>query len=85
MSLANDKDIIIPNTTGIIKSLALDANNEETLKEYLQGISYTHSIVDGRIKGIPLEELVPKERIASGEAASTKENETGVYEPWFRD
>ena len=81
MSLANNKHIIIPNTTGIITQAVKEANNyvrrtrgeayishavsQENTAPYIRDMRKIHSILQYRASGIPLEQVVNPERISS--------------------
>ncbi len=81
MNLANDSDLIIPGTTGILSAASEQANlygsriNENassnnksrTLAEYLGALLKVHGILQGRVEGKPLATLVPSSRISNNE------------------
>lgn len=93
MSLANENDIIIPGTTGLITALGREANSQRTnnLAQYISELPNVYSVIVGRAAGIPLEELVNPSRISSSkdriEESNVKKSETQerVYEDWFRE
>lgn len=89
-----ESGIIIANTTGIITSLAEDANKdkgrasneEDRIKQTASSIrrtQKTYPIAIGRANCIPLEELVSPDRIASDDSRKNIEperREGGFYE-----
>lgn len=94
MSLANDNDIIIPDTTGTVTALSKEANqhnSKEKLTKYITEITKVYSIVSGRIQGKPLNQLVNPARISSEKSRIEEKNETieqemgRAYESWFRE
>ena len=90
MSLANEEDIIIPGTTGLITAIGREANNEESLVDYIRKIPAINRIISGRQKGIPLEQLVNPQRISSNRTRTqikktNMEKQERTYEDWFND
>lgn len=93
MSLANENDMIIPGTTGLITALGREANAQKTnnLAQYISEVPNVYSVIVGRAAGIPLENLVSPSRISSSkdriDEAKVKKPETHgrVYEDWFRE
>ena len=89
MSLANEEDIIIPGTTGLITAIGREANNEESLVDYIRKIPAINRIISGRQKGIPLEQLVNPQRISSNSTRTqikpNMEKQERKYEDWFND
>lgn len=98
MSLAQEDDLIIPGTTGIITALGKEANQygkstnkryqEIDLAQYISQADIVYNIVNGRAKGIPLENLVNPARISNDvnrinnieeEKRSTATSEGGFY------
>ena len=77
MSLAREEDLIIPGTIGVITALGKEANQfgkskninkkyqEIDLAQYISEIDIVYNIVNGRAKGIPLENLVNPTRISN--------------------
>lgn len=77
MSLAQEEDLIIPGTTGAITTLGKEANQygkskntnkkyqEVDLAQYISQADIVYNIVSGRVKGIPLENLVNPARISN--------------------
>lgn len=111
MSLVNPNDIIIPNTVGIITSAVREANRHldqhrehseyedsknRNMASYIREIPQIQFILQNRVNGIPLEQLVDASRISNDKTrAETKENNTKqemveqsrterAYEDWFR-
>lgn len=95
MSLANDNDIIIPGTTGLITALGREANEhnkQEEIATYIREVPKAYGIVNGRANGISLRDLVSEERLSDGNARientapMNKEGNTAqrVYEDWMR-
>ena len=74
MSLANEKDLIIRNTITPIRALADEANSGQGLEDYMRNSGKVMSIVEGRIEGKPLEELVTPSRISDGQEKKEKDN-----------
>ena len=61
MSLINDNDIIIPNTTGLITATARETNklnSDNQLAELIRNSDKVYNIVNGRANGIKLQDLV---------------------------
>ncbi len=91
MSLANENDMIIPNTTGLISALSKEANNQGkgNLAQYISSIPLVYSIVIGRSAGIPLQELVNPARISNSTdrivESKREKKEDSVYEDWFKE
>lgn len=78
MSLANENDLIIPGTTGVITALKNEANlfnknsvnkekDSELLANQIRSIGTVYQIANGRVQGKPLEELVDPSRISSNQ------------------
>lgn len=115
MSLVNPNDLIIPNTVGVITAAIKEANRHldryrehssqedakaKDMAEYIREMQQIHPILQGRVDGVPLEQLVDKTRIASDstrgitkeEALQNRElqaqsegiNKERAYEDWFR-
>ncbi len=91
MSLANEEDIIIPGTTGLMTGAAKEANSAD-LVDYIRNIPIIDRILRGRIQGIPLEQLVNPSRIPSNSRRIDKkpgkengEQQQRAYENWFSD
>lgn len=57
----------------------------QNLEEYIRGVRSVTDIVWGRIEGIPLEELVPSERISSGEERKNNIQEVKTRNGSFYD
>ena len=91
MSLANENDMIIPNTTGLISALSKEANNQGkgNLAQYISSIPLVYSIVIGRSARIPLQELVNPARISNSTdrivESKREKKEDSVYEDWFKE
>ncbi len=98
MSLANEKDIIIPGTTGLITAAKIEANlfnknsankekGDELLAKQIRNIEKVHSVLEGRANGIKLEDLVDPERISNDKARLGKQEEPvskgRAYEDWM--
>lgn len=90
MSLINDNDIIIPNTTGLITATARETNklnSDSQLAELIRNSDKVYNIVNGRANGIKLQDLVSAERISNEEERVNEEKEDkkeSVYESWFK-
>ncbi len=90
MSLINDNDIIIPNTTGLITATARETNklnSDSQLAELIRNSDKVYNIVNGRANGIKLQDLVSAERISNEEERLNEEKEDkkeSVYESWFK-
>ena len=90
MSLINDNDIIIPNTTGLITETARETNklnSDSQLAELIRNSDKVYNIVNGRANGIKLQDLVSAERISNEEERVNEEKEDkkeSVYESWFK-
>ena len=90
MSLINDNDIIIPNTTGLITATARETNklnSDSQLAELIRNSDKVYNIVNGRANGIKLQDLVSAERISNEEERLKEEKEDkkeSVYESWFK-
>ena len=90
MSLINDKDIIIPNTTGLITATVRETNklnSDSQLAELIRNSEKVYNIVNGRANGIKLQDLVSVERISNEEERLNEEKEDkkeSVYESWFK-
>lgn len=77
MSLAQEEDLIIPGTTGVISTLGKEANQygksknankkyqDVDLAQYISEADIVYNIVNGRVKGVPLENLVNPARISN--------------------
>ena len=74
MSLAKETDMIIPGTITPIRALADEANSGQGLEEYIRNSGKVMPIIKGRIKKIPLEELVTPSRISSGQERKKADN-----------
>lgn len=77
MSLANPNDIIIPNTTGIISQVANEAKDSSKVSpvEYVKNVQKIHDILQERINGEKLEELVDPKRISNSSVREKLEKE----------
>lgn len=111
MSLIKENDIIIPGTVGIITSAVKEANRhldrfrehstqeekqDKNVAEYMREMSQIHFILQNRVNGVPLDQLVEPSRISNDKTRSiTKEEDIReqeseqrdnkrVYEDWFR-
>ena len=90
MSLINDNDIIIPNTTGLITATARETNklnSDSQLAELIRNSDKVYNIVNGRANGIKLQDLVSAERISNEEERVNEEKEDkkeSVYESLFK-
>lgn len=111
MSLVNQSDIIIPGTVGIITAAVKEANRHldryrehstqeesknKNMAEYIREISQIQNILQSRVNGTPLDQLVEPSRIANDKARSMSKEEAiraqemkkpeneRVYEDWFR-
>lgn len=104
MNLADDSELIIPGTTGVITAASTQANlhvrrvkesasadtKSKSIAIYLGELSKVHEILQGRVEGRPLNNLVPSSRIANNEnrKESTQNDvvqQTRPYEDWFRE
>lgn len=112
MSLINNSDLIIPNTVGIISASVKEANrhldrhrehsvrtedSNKDIAEYIREMTQIQFILQNRINGVPLEQLVDPSRISndnsrrlnSKEATRNYEmnqpNSRRAYEDWFRE
>ena len=98
MSLANEQDIIIPGTTGLITAAKMEANlfnknsankekGDELLANQIRSIETVYNVLNGRANGIMLEDLVNPERISNDKARleSKKEpvSQGRAYEDWM--
>lgn len=111
MSLVNQSDLIIPNTVGIITSAVKEANRHldkyrehsahddiknKNMAEYIREMSQIQFILQNRINGVPLEQLVDASRISNDSTRrltaeeARREYEMGqpkherAYEDWFK-
>ena len=112
MSLVNPNDLIIPNTVGIITSAVKEANrhldrfrehseHEESrnknMAEYIIEMPQIHFILQNRVNGVPLEQLVDSSRISNDRTRVMTKEETirqhdmmgqtkteRAYEDWFK-
>ena len=106
MSLANENDLIIPGTVGIISAavkeanrhldryrehIVQDENKNKNIAEYIREMPKIHYILQNRINGVALDQLVTPTRISNNSARSVKvkeeqeEEKPRVYESWFRE
>lgn len=113
MSLVNPNDLIIPNTVGVITSSVKEANRhldryrehseyEESrnrnMAEYIREMPQIQYILQNRVNGVPLEQLVNPSRISNDKTRGiTKEEATRqhdmigqirterAYEDWFKE
>lgn len=98
MSLANEKDIIIPGTTGLITAAKMEANlfnknssnkekGDELLAKQIRSIETVYNVLNGRANGIMLEDLVNPERISNDKARLESKKEPAsqgrAYEDWM--
>lgn len=98
MSLANEKDIIIPGTTGLITAAKVEANlfnknasnkenGDKLLANQIRSIETVYNILNGRANGIRIEDLVNPDRISNDKSRTEKENEPVMqiraYEDWM--
>ncbi len=78
MSLGNEKDIIIPETTGLITAMKNEANlfnknsvsqevNNTYLANQIRGVGAVYNIINGRSHGIELRDLVDPARISNNQ------------------
>ena len=74
MSLAKETDLIIRNTITPIRALADEANSGQGLEDYMRNSGKVMNIIEGRIQGTPLEELVSPSRISNGQERNKQEN-----------
>ena len=111
MSLVNENDLIIPGTFGIIYAAAKEANRHldqrrehaefeesknKNIAEYIREIPKIQFILQNRVNGIPLEQLVNPARISNNrtrvsvskqetiEEQSEKKPTQRASEDWFR-
>lgn len=111
MSLVNQGDLIIPNTVGIITASVKEANRHldkyrehseyeesknKNIAEYIREIPQIQYILQSRVNGVPLNQLVDSSRIANDRTRkmTTEEarreyemgqpNQERAYEDWFR-
>ncbi len=91
MNLANDSDLIIPGTTGLVTAASTQANlyvtrtsasasqedRNNMLVGYLGELRKVHDILQGRAKGRPIENLVPTSRLSNG--GDRKQLEENLY------
>lgn len=113
MSLVNSNDLIIPNTVGVITSAVKEANRHidkyrenckyqeiknKDIAEYIREIPQIQFVLQNRINGVPLNQLVDSSRISNeqGRAMGKEENarqqnmveqlkNQRVYEDWFNE
>lgn len=111
MSLVNQGDLIIPNTVGIITAAVKEANRhldrhrEHTIQEesrnknmaeYIREMPQIQYILQNRVNGVPLDQLVEPSRISNDKTRrmtteeARREYDMGqqkqerAYEDWFR-
>ena len=106
MSLVNEIDLIIPRTVGTISAAAKEANRHsdryrehamqdenrnKNIAEYIKEMPTIHYILQNRINGVALDQLVTPTRISNDSTRSVKvkeeqeEEKPRVYESWFRE
>lgn len=108
MSLANENDLIIRGMVGTISAAAKEANRHldryrehamqdenrnKNIAEYIKEMPTIHYILQNRINGVALDQLVTPTRISNNSARSVvkkedpeeKEQSSRVYEDWFRE
>lgn len=91
MSLANENDLIIRGMVGTISAAAIEANRHLDIAEYIKEMPTIHYILQNRINGVALDQLVTPTRISNNSARSVKvkeeqeEEKPRVYESWFRE
>lgn len=84
MSLGNEKDIIIPGTTGLITATKNEANlfnknsvsqevNNTYLANQIRGVGAVYNIINGRAHGIELRDLVDPARISNNQERTSIE------------
>lgn len=102
MSLVNENDLIIRGMLGTISAAAIEANrhldryredenSNKNIAEYIKEMPIIHYILQNRINGVALDQLVTPTRISNNSARSVKvkeeqeEEKPRVYESWFRE
>lgn len=94
MNLANDNEPIIPGTTGIITGAASQANlyaskikegasadtKNKMIVVYLGVLWKAHRVLQGRIDGTPLKELVPPSRVVNNQNRGKEEQQSSKEE-----
>lgn len=106
MSLVNENDLIIRGMLGTISAAAIEANrhldryrghamqdenSNKNIAEYIKEMPTIHYILQNRINGVALDQLVTPTRISNNSARSVKvkeeqeEEKPRVYESWFRE
>ena len=106
MSLVNENDLIIRGMLGTISAAAIEANRHldryrehavqdenrnKNTAEYIKEMPTIHYILQNRINGVALDQLVTPTRISNNSARSVKvkeeqeEEKPRVYESWFRE
>ena len=106
MSLVNENDLIIRGMLGTISAAAIEANrhldryrehamqdknSNKNIAEYIREMPKIHYILQNRINGVALDQLVTPTRISNNSARSVKvkeeqeEEKPRVYESWFRE
>ena len=90
MSLANENDLIIPGTVGIISAsvkeanrhldryrehAAQDENRNRNIAEYIREIPKIHYVLQNRINGVELDKLVNPARISNDSTRSVVSKE----------
>lgn len=106
MSLVNENDLIIRGMVGTISAAAIEANRhldryrepamqdenrKKNIAEYIKEMPTIHYILQNRINGVALDQLVTPTRISNNSARSVKvkeeqeEEKPRVYESWFRE
>ncbi len=104
MSLVNENDLIIRGMVGTISAAAIEANRHlyrepamqdenrnKNIAEYIKEMPTIHYILQNRINGVALDQLVTPTRISNNSARSVKvkeeqeEEKPRVYESWFRE
>ena len=106
MSLVNENDLIIRGMLGTISAAAIEANRHldryrepamqdenrnKNIAEYIKEMPTIHYILQSRINGMALDQLVTPTRISNNSARSVKvkeeqeEEKPRVYESWFRE
>ena len=108
MSLVNENDLIIRGMLGTISAAAIEANrhldryrehamqdknSNKNIAEYIKEMPTIHYILQNRINGVALDQLVTPTRISNDATRSVvkkedpeeKEQSSRVYEDWFRE
>jgi hypothetical protein len=90
MSLANENDLIIPGTVGIISAavkeanrhldryrehIVQDENKNKNIAEYIREMPKIHYILQNRINGVALDKLVTPTRISNDVTRSVVKKE----------